>query len=193
MAYNENKPQATDQLKNSQDDILQNFQAIKTVIDINHETFGAAGQGKHTKVDLPRGLAPVAAGNDLTLFNMLGVVLNTESHLFAIRNGGGINSITEGTANVDATSAGWYRFPSGSLVKWGTNTQATVATVAKTFVFDVSANIPVFATAPIVFAMPANATENVTFNLNNTVTTTGFNIKTSVTGNLLVAYFAIGT
>lgn len=69
MPYNQNIPQATDQLKNSQSQILANFQAIKTLIDVNHGTFSAADQGKHKWVTLPQqGAAPATAASEMALY-----------------------------------------------------------------------------------------------------------------------------
>ena len=45
MAFQNNKPNASDFLSQSQDDILNNFGAIKTLVDVNHVTFDAADQG----------------------------------------------------------------------------------------------------------------------------------------------------
>ena len=39
MAYNQNIPQPADQLKNSQPQLLANFQEINTILDVNHVGF----------------------------------------------------------------------------------------------------------------------------------------------------------
>ena len=60
--YQSTKPAAADQLNNSQDDIQKNFEAIKDLIDVNHETFagGAGNEGKHKWTTFPE------QGTDLT-------------------------------------------------------------------------------------------------------------------------------
>ena len=53
MAYKNTIPTASDLLSQSQDDILNNFAGIKTLVDVNHVTFDAAGEGKHSFVQFP--------------------------------------------------------------------------------------------------------------------------------------------
>ena len=54
MAYQNNIPQASDQINKSQADILNNFAAIQTLIDANHVGFAnPTNQGKHNFVSLP--------------------------------------------------------------------------------------------------------------------------------------------
>src|SRR5438445_164595 len=52
MAYQSNIPQATDQLSVSQGDILNNFAALSTFLNINHVDFASGDQGKHKWVTL---------------------------------------------------------------------------------------------------------------------------------------------
>lgn len=55
MAYNQNLPQATDAISDSQSGILGNFQAIKTLVDVNHVTFDdpSGNQGMHKFLQMP--------------------------------------------------------------------------------------------------------------------------------------------
>ncbi len=47
MSYQNNIPQPTDALSQSQSDILNNFAAIQTLIDVDHVDFANINQGKH--------------------------------------------------------------------------------------------------------------------------------------------------
>jgi hypothetical protein len=61
MPYNANIPQATDQISDSQNDILQNFESILTLVDVNHVTFDDPNQGKHFLVEMPQQAGPAFA------------------------------------------------------------------------------------------------------------------------------------
>lgn len=130
MAYNNNIPQATDAINNSQPQILANFAAIKTLIDINHGTFGAADEGKHKFVTLPvQAAAPVPAAGDGCLYNKLfaGTGKN-ETHIH--------NQTQAGTANIPFSASvlsniapannmqGWTYLPSGIQIRWESTTVA---------------------------------------------------------------------
>ncbi len=72
MAYNANIPLATDQLSQSQIDINANFQALKTLIDVNHVDFASADQGKHAKVTFPaQSPAPTFILGEIGLYSFL--------------------------------------------------------------------------------------------------------------------------
>ena len=74
MAYSNNIPQPTDRIKASQNDILQNFISISTLIGIDHVNFDAASgnQGKHNVVSMPNfvggAASPVAVADEIKLF-----------------------------------------------------------------------------------------------------------------------------
>lgn len=116
MAYNQNIPQPNDRLKDSQGQLLANFQEINTFLDVNHVIFGSAGAGKHKFLSMPRQNPVPAAptGNDGQLYAGLGAVSNN-TELFWRRNpAGSLRSFTEGAIN----SPGWSMFPSGLMMKW---------------------------------------------------------------------------
>lgn len=151
MAYNQNIPQATDLLSQSQGDIQSNFQAIKTLVDINHVTFGAADQGKHKWVTLPvQGATPPAGAGflagELGLYNASYTVTN-QSELFINKTNQATVVQVPTTASILSTNsnpglnvAGWTYLPSGIIMKWGNGT----ANGNTAFVFPVAATIPVF-------------------------------------------------
>jgi hypothetical protein len=137
MPYNANIPQPNDELSQSQDEMLNNFQSISALINVNHIDFNGATQGKHKWVSLPNQvLAPQALANELVLYTK---EVNGNPQLFLRRQNDG--------AEIDFTSAGfgnpgWCRLPSGILLKWGVfngvgNTNITIP-------FAVGATIPVF-------------------------------------------------
>lgn len=141
MAYNNAIPAANDLLSQSQDDILQNFIEIKTLIDIDHETFGAANQGKHKQVTLPeQGADPATAANEVAVYSKLSTEGALGSALFLRHEGSG--TVTDFTSSTQAAN-GWTRLPSGILLKWGSGTTAGGAQV---FALPVAATVPKFAT-----------------------------------------------
>jgi hypothetical protein len=124
MAYNENIPQAGDRPSASRPQLLENFTQIKTLIDVNHVTFGgASGQGKHKFVTFPQqAVAPAPAATEIALSAQLGTTGNTE--LFIANGSTGTNyQMTAARKNAQ----GWTMTPAGILIKWGSATIASAA------------------------------------------------------------------
>ena len=130
MPYNQNILQASDKLKDSQPQLLGNFQAIKTLIDVNHVTFDdpSGNQGKHHKVSFPvQSPAPTFAAGEQGLYNLnYNNNLNTQNELFVHKlvNGGTGTSDIPFTASIMSQGAvsqnmvGWTYLPSGILLRW---------------------------------------------------------------------------
>ena len=208
MAYNSNIPQPTDRLKISQADLLANFQEIDTLISANHGTFGTASQGKHKFLQMPEQTGVITtAAFEAGLYSKVGVTSTTTEAVFKRENNGVEIFFTEGSLNTTASESGWARFANGSLVKWGLTSSApaaanTAGIPTYTVTFPVAANIPVFATVPIVFTENTNATTpgagyipSLLFTRTGTgQTTTGFDISKAVTGApITIRFLAIGT
>ncbi len=141
MAYNNTIPKATDQLKNSQSDILNNFIAIKQLVDINHE-----------------GAAPTTAANEVGLYSAVGAYSAASELVFRRESNGTSIPFTEGL-NADN---GWARLGNNLLVKWGNVTIAGAAggtsSRTDTIAFPVGATIPAFTTAIYqIFLTPRSA------------------------------------
>lgn len=156
MAYNQNIPQATDQLSQSQSQLLGNFQAIKTLIDIDHVTFDALDQGKHNKVSLPvQASAPAFGASENGIYSRQSINGGTGTNINEIYlnkfNNATTNTVAM-TASILSTnaspgddSAGWSLLPSGILLKWGTATiTSTSGSPVQTITFPVAVNIPAF-------------------------------------------------
>jgi len=130
MPYQENKPQATDLLSQSQSDIQQNFAALKTLIDVNHDTFAAADEGKHKHVTFPEQTAdPATAADEVAVYSKLSA-LSGNSELFVRNENNG--TVVEFTSSGQAAT-GWTRLPSGILMKWGTGNVNANATAVVNF------------------------------------------------------------
>jgi len=129
VAYNENIPASTDQLKVSQADILANFQALKTLIDVNHETFGAAGEGKHKFLQMPRQLAaPTTAADEAGFFGARGATSGVMELFFRRENDGIKIPFTSGTRPVAdlANGQGYSYLGSGVCLLYGSAAVASV-------------------------------------------------------------------
>jgi len=120
MAYNANKPDATDTISSSQSVLKDNFTAIKAIIDVNHVTFGLSDQGKHNLVTIPQvtvtpGSIPAAvSATEWAFYNASGdLFLRTNKAAGTVT--GDIN-ITGGTK----ATLGWCYLPCGVIMKWGT-------------------------------------------------------------------------
>lgn len=111
MAYNSNIPQPNDELKDSQADILENFTQIKNLIDVNHETFGSANEGKHKFVQFPEGAAPATAVDEGALYVAPGVQSLESELIFRRENNGPFIILTEGQEPVGVNPVGtWWTY-----------------------------------------------------------------------------------
>jgi hypothetical protein len=130
MAYQSNKPQATDYMSVSQSDLQNNFLSIKALIDVNHETFGSAYEGKHSIVSFPEQVVSVAA----PVFPP--ATAATELAVYAKADGGATHLFLRPTGQVAGTDANDINIssfvlnpvggatnsvtlPNGLIMKWG--------------------------------------------------------------------------
>lgn len=141
MAYQNNIPQPTNALDQSQGDLLNNFIAIQSLIEVNHETFGSINEGKHKFVTFPQQPgAPTFTPGDIGLYN-INYPTAAKNELFAH-----IQTFA-GTLDVPATASimsqinpganidGWTYYPSGILMYWQSisGNGLTTITVNNTF------------------------------------------------------------
>ncbi len=139
MAYKNNIPQSTDALSQSQSDLLNNFAAIQTLIDVNHVDFASADQGKHKFVTFPvQTVTPTFNAGEIGLYNKLSAVTGV-NELFIVNSAGTTAPLT--ASQQAAHANGWTYLPSGVLMKWG-NGNATAGLY--TFVFPAAPGIPAF-------------------------------------------------
>ena len=114
MAWQPNKPQPTDDPRQSQDDLLRNFQNIDQWVDVNHMSIGAAAssKGMHKFLTLvPQGANP---GAPLTTANYLNIWVDNAN---APRIRQGTNPSIPFMSKQNGTQ-GWTYLPSGLVMKW---------------------------------------------------------------------------
>ncbi len=205
MPYQANIPQPSDALSSSQPDLLGNFQALKVLIDINHGTFGAADEGKHKFVTFPvQSSAPVFLATENGLYNLVPTASpQTAIQELFIRkqSAAGVKDIPFtasilSTATPGALTSGWTYLPSGLILKWDSNVNATGQT---TITFPAAANIPVFTVCLNVQATIADGgvgdqDSSVRVTAVDPTTFKVFGSPRTTTGNKLVVfgYIAIG-
>src|SRR5574338_379470 len=177
MTFQSNVPQASDKLTKSQQDLLGNFQAIGSLIPVNHIDFGASGAGKHKFVEMPnQGSNPAGAANEFTIFSKLA---SSVSQLFYKRD-------NEATAyqltgrNPTGTTNGTTFLPGGFILIWGRNA-AVVNNTATNFHTAFPNNCFFF--APIL----NSATDEVPISV-KTLTASQFTIKFTAPGNIPILY-----
>jgi len=142
--YNPNIPQPTDSPSVSQNQILLNWGAIKTLIDVDHVDFAASGAGKHNKITFPvQSPAPTFTGGDLGLYSFLSpVTAVNELYLSTVAAKQVAMSASILSTNAAPSGvAGWSYLPSGILLKWG----IAAANGTSVITLPVSGTIPVFA------------------------------------------------
>lgn len=135
MSYTKNIPQPTDQINNSQPQILANFQAIDTVVSVNHVDFDdpTGDQGKHKFVEFPAEnyTAPVVAG-EVTVYAPISAITSVRE-LSVINQLGVETPITASVLSTTPTppmnSSGWSYYASGIKVVFCITTPITGAGV----------------------------------------------------------------
>lgn len=154
-SYNPNIPQATDTLSTSQGNLLDNFQAIQALVDINHVDFASANAGKHFFIEFPiQGSAPVTAASEVGLYSATST-FTLQPELIFLKQAGSTAPIT----SIEFTSAGyaatgWTRLPSGILLKWGAVSPGGGGPYTVTF--PVAATIPVYSAIYTSFVTPTS-------------------------------------
>jgi hypothetical protein len=129
MAYNANVPQSTDLLSQSQSDILNNFIAIQTLIDVNHVDFASGDAGKHKFITFPvQNPAPTFAAGEEGLYSFLNAT-TVQNELYVHKQTGATTAEIPFTASILSTnsapivnSGGWTYLPSGLLLLFGHST-----------------------------------------------------------------------
>lgn len=183
MAYQNNIPQATDDLSISQSDILNNFAAIDTFVNVNHVSFNGADQGKHSQITFPLGpLAgqPFTYGVGEIGLQSLNQLPTSVPDIWMTR---GVGTAIPITGSLKATT-GWTYLPSGVLIKWGSGTAAGAGNTIVTF--PVAATNPVFSAVYTSLITPTSAITTYVAALSTTTIT----VNTSAAGTF--NYFVIG-
>lgn len=181
MAYQPNIPQATDLISQSQSDILGNFQALQTLIDVNHVDFASADQGKHKWCSFPaQGSSPGTTATEVAVFCRTSTLTTFNELCIQHPSNGTVVEMTASNLN----TPGWSFLPSGILLKWGTVTSAGAG--SHVFTYPTGATIPVYNQVFVVFLQPlANISAFVT-----ATSTTTFTYTASGAGNF--SYLALG-
>lgn len=171
MAYNPNIPQPTDLLSQSQNDILDNFQALQTFLDVNHVDFASGDQGKHKWASFPvQGASPATLATEVAVFSRVSALTTNNELCLRLQANGAVVEMTSAFKNAN----GWSFLPSGILLKWGGAAAGGAGNF--TLTYPVGATIPVFNQVFIVLLQAQTAsTAFVTAQtaVNFTVTTSG--------------------
>lgn len=196
MTYQTNIPQPTDLISVSQDDILQNFQAIDAAWNINHEDFNAALQGKHKFVEMPnQGADPAGAATEFTIFSK--VSAGGQSEIFYKRDAEassyqltGINPSVSGSP----AFAGYTFLPGAILIQW---VRCSVSNTGSRGKQDgASITFPTtFSSTPytVQLSVERNGTTTASGVVNATsITSSGFTLRVGTNDNDAIHVLAIG-
>lgn len=129
MAYNNNTPQGSQAISDTQEKILDNFKAIDGWTAVDHVGFNVADEGKHNKVTLiAQGGAPAFTNaTDLGMWNALGGDSGRqEVYIAKTTNNTRVNvAMTESSLSTSALAnqaSGYTMLPSGMIMKFDTAT-----------------------------------------------------------------------
>lgn len=196
-AFQSNIPQPTDQLNISQVDLLDNFGAISTYVDVNHVPFGSADAGKHAFITFPvQSVAPVFATGEEGLYNKV-FATTTKSELYVHKQYNASSTadipFTASTLTLSAPvsgAGGWTYLPSGIYITWGRltvngDTTITLANPPPTQILSVQLT-PITGSTSYVDAQVV---------LNTIVSNSQFKVVGTINGlasNITVGYLVIG-
>lgn len=130
MAYLNTIPQPTDQESQSQAQLLNNFDAINTFVNVNHVAFNGADQGKHKFITLPQqavvppGIGAYPPTMSATEYGIYNKTNGANPAIFVRKPGAPAGDVS---GDVDITTltynAGTYEgsvtLPCGLIMKWG--------------------------------------------------------------------------
>ncbi len=119
MTFQRNIPQPGDLISVSQDNLLQNFQAINDSYDVNHILFNLAGDGKHKFVEMPTQITDPAGGaSEVTIFARAETLpFVGEVNLWYKRNAEATAFQLTGTNPLNDASGHTF-LPGGLLMQW---------------------------------------------------------------------------
>jgi hypothetical protein len=186
MTFQTNIPQPGDLISVSQDDILQNFQAIDAAWNINHEDFNAANQGKHKFVEMPNQTAnPAGAASEFTIFSRFTTLPATGSLELWYKRA------TEGTAfqltgtNPVRNATGYTFLPGNMLMQWRLVSSPSDGAAV---VFPIA-----FSATPYSLQLTAQRNGTSAGDVNGTsLTATGFTLRLGSNSNTGVWVLAVG-
>ena len=141
IAYKPGIPTASDLLSQSQDDILNNFAGIKTLVDVNHVTFDATNQGKHYFIQFPVQVpVPTTGAGEVGLYSQTSTLSGNPELVYAPESAATPIEFTSSVQN----EQGYAILPSGIIMKWGSGT--VNANTTATVNFATGAGVPTYTT-----------------------------------------------
>jgi len=184
MTFQPNVPQAQDLISISQNDLLQNFQALDTSWNVNHVDFNDIGSGKHKFVEMPnQGSDPAGDGSEMTIFSKLASG-NSEIHY---KRDASANSFQLTSKDPNPVVNGHTFLAGGLLLQWNFLTGASKNDGA-VIIFPTA-----FGTTPFSLQLTASRNGTSVNVLNATsVSTTQFTLRTSSNSNDGVWFLAVG-
>lgn len=124
--YTATTPQAASPMNSTQSEILNNFQAIQELLEVNHVGFNQSTSGKHNLLVMnEQAEDPGTGASDLSLYVKASTDINTAEVFYQYPNDGQVEQLTgtTGTAsatdNITSTQVGYVTFPSGFQISWG--------------------------------------------------------------------------
>lgn len=183
--YNPNIPQATDNLSNSQGDLLDNFGQLNTQFGVDHTAFntGAAnGDGFHKQVTLPTPLGGVPSTLTVDGYGALYTkAVSGLSQVFFANRAASTNTEYQLSFPMLNGSSGYVTLPGGVIIQWG-NDVAGYTSLVQPVVFPIAFPTACFTAVICTTASNTDAgsvNDFVTFRT-GTITTTGFSVTPSL-------------
>lgn len=187
--YNNAVPQAEQKISPTQNPILNNFQSINELINVNHVGFAdPVNYGKHTITTFPIQVSSPGTGtSEMILYAASATTANGIELFYQYPSNGSIVQLTGNNSNNgtgSASSSGWGYLVGGLLLKWGTTTVGGVIT------YPTGGSIPAYSTAVYNVQTSQQGIYSTLYVSN--LTTTSFTLSKTGTLTPAVIWYAIG-
>lgn len=183
MSFNKNIPGGNQRIKNTHEPLRDNFDAIDTLINVNHEPFNTADAGKHKFVTLTDQLAAPATGATEAALFFTNSAITLAKELFFKKGAGAALEMTAGALG----TSGWALFPIGNgLLAWWTRYGAVSAGSNVVTYTSHVATFPNFGYNPFVAFVTPFGNQNTLLVTNYTSTAVTFTASSAGSAQILV-------
>lgn len=193
--FTNNIPQAGQTIASTQDPILQNFQAINELINVNHVGFSNTDDyGKHNFTSFVAQVSDPVTVDQMALYSKLSTDTNGIELFKRYPNNGAVVQVTGFSGSgTGATNPGYGYLSATLMMKWGIATGISPST-SNVITFPTAGSIPAFTSAPLtVYFVPnVNYTCVQGSNYVSASTTTNFTLVTTTSFATSVYWMAIG-
>lgn len=192
FTYTPNVPLAEQEINATQVPILNNFQAINELINVNHVGFNdSVNFGKHTYTSFPAQISdPATTATEIALYSKSAATANGIELFYRYPSNGTVVQLSGGGSTGISSTNGSSYITSTILMKWG---NATINPTGSTVVtFPTGGGLPAFGTTvyTVNFAPSGSYTLSTNGGWISNITTTSFTFNAPTGGMSTTIYWS---